>query len=60
MTNAFEKMKLCFGKLEVAQDENEEDDYLMEPADRYQKVMIAFEETIHCRVEERNFKQEQV
>ena len=69
MTSAFEKVKLCFGKLETAQDayalvavdEDEDVDYLKEPADRYQRVMVTYgglkKQSI---VDERNFQQKQL
>ena len=68
LTGAFEKVRLSFEKLEAAQDayvvfadEGTEDDYLDEPADRYQKVLLAFgEQKKQSVADERAFQQKQV
>ena len=67
LTTAFEKVKLNFEKLEAAQDayaaiaDDEIDDYLDEPAERYQKVFVAFgglkKQSV---VDERDFQKKQV
>ena len=67
LTSAFEKVRLSFEKLEAAQDafvvfadEGTEDDYLDEPADRYQKVFLAFgEQKKQSVADERAFQQKQ-
>ena len=68
LAGAFEKVRLSFEKLEAAQDayvvlvdDEAEGDYLDEPADRYQKVLVAFGgQKKQSMVDERAFQQKQV
>ena len=68
LTQAFDKVQLCFGKLEGAQDnyievaDTEEDvDYLEEPSERHQNVLITYGEyKKKCLNEERTFTQNQL